>query len=170
MQSSEQIRILVIDDDDSVRESFCNYLEDNDYSVVEASNGREGLEVFAAEQPDVVLVDLRMPEMDGLQVLEKISTQSPDTPLIVVSATGMVGDAVEAMHLGTWDYLLKPVTDLSIVRHSIVRVLDRARQNARRKQHVVTLQRQVNDLLAELGRDPQFPDPEIVDAEGSDLD
>ena len=166
MQSRPKTKILVIDDDDTVRESFRNYLEDNDYIVVEAANGREGLEVFAKETPDVVLIDLRMPEIDGLQVLEKIAADSPDTPLIVISATGLIGDAVEAMHLGTWDYLLKPVTDLAIVRHSITKVLERGRQNIRRKQHVVALQRQVNALLTELDREPQFPNPEIIDEEG----
>lgn len=170
MQSDIHTKVLVIDDDDSVRESFRNYLEDNDYITCEASNGRQGLELFASENPDVVLVDLRMPELDGLQVLEKIATTSPDTPIIVISATGLIGDAVEAMHLGTWDYLLKPVTDLAVVRHSITKALERARLNIRSRQHVIALQRQVNALLVELGREPKFPTPDTIEKDPSLLD
>lgn len=167
MQSDAHTKVLVIDDEDSVRESFRNYLEDNDYIICEATNGRQGLELFASENPDVVLVDLRMPELDGLQVLEKIANDSPDTPIIVISATGLIGDAVEAMHLGTWDYLLKPVTDLANIRHSITKALERSRQNIRRRQHVNSLQKQVNALLAELGREPQFPAPDTIEEDPS---
>jgi DNA-binding NtrC family response regulator len=170
MQSDARTKVLVIDDDDSVRESFRNYLEDNDYIIYEATNGRQGLELFATEKPDVVLVDLRMPELDGLQVLGKITTASPDTPIIVISATGLIGDAVEAMHLGTWDYLLKPVIDLAILRNSITKALERARLKIRSREHVIALQRQVNALLIELGREPKFPSPDTVEEDPSPLD
>ncbi len=170
MQSDLHTKVLVIDDDDSVRESFRNYLEDNDYIICEATNGRQGLELFATEKPDVVLVDLRMPELDGLQVLGKIATASPDTPIIVISATGLIGDAVEAMHLGTWDYLLKPVTDLAILRNSITKALECARLKIRSREHVIALQRQVNALLIELGREPKFPSPDTIEEAPSLLD
>lgn len=170
MQSDSPTKVLVIDDDDSVRESLRNYLEDHDYLICEATNGRQGLDRFTTETPDVVLVDLRMPELDGLQVLEKIATDAPDTPVIVISATGLIADAVEAMHLGTWDYLLKPVTDLAIVRHSITKALERARLNILRREHVVALQRQVNALLVELGREPKFPFPDTIEEEPTLLD
>ncbi len=125
--SERQIRILTIDDEENIRDSFRLYLEDFDYQVIEAKNGREGLELFAREKPDLVLCDLRMPEIDGLEVLSRIREQSPDTPIIVVSGTGVIGDAIEAVRRGAWNYLLKPIQDLSTLQHAIDQALERTR-------------------------------------------
>ncbi|PLX96670.1 MAG: hypothetical protein C0622_14475, partial [Desulfuromonas sp.] len=81
--------ILTIDDEESIRDSFCLFLEDYDYQILEAANGREGIEIFLREKPDLVLCDLRMPEVDGLEVLDRIHSESPDTPIIVISGTGV---------------------------------------------------------------------------------
>ena len=119
--------ILTIDDEENIRDSFRLFLEDFDYRVVEACNGREGLEVFEREQPDLVLCDLRMPEVDGLEVLEAIKDRSPDTPIIVVSGTGVIGDAIEAIRRGAWNYLLKPIQDMSVLLHAISQAMERSR-------------------------------------------
>ena len=68
--------ILTIDDEENIRDSFRMFLEDYDYQVIEAKNGQEGLDLFAQEKPDLVLCDLRMPEVDGLEVIEKIKNDS----------------------------------------------------------------------------------------------
>ncbi len=94
--------ILTIDDEENIRDSFRLFLEDYDFQVVEACNGREGLEIFEREQPDLVLCDLRMPELDGLEVLATLKEQAPETPIIVVSGTGVIGDAIEAIRRGAW--------------------------------------------------------------------
>ena len=70
--------ILTIDDEDFIRQSFCAYLEDFGYTVFEAANGREGLDVFRKEKINLILVDLRMPEIDGLEVLDTVKNESPD--------------------------------------------------------------------------------------------
>ena len=119
--------ILTIDDEDTIRDSFRLFLEDFDYQVLEAKNGREGLEVFAREKPDVVLCDLRMPEIDGLKIIEQIKQDSPDTPIIVVSGTGVISDAIEAIHCGAWNYLLKPIQDMSALLHAINQAIERSR-------------------------------------------
>jgi PAS domain S-box-containing protein len=119
--------ILTIDDEAVIRSSFRNFLEDLDYTVFEAENGRVGLEVFKREKPDLILVDLRMPEVDGLDVLAKVNEINSDTPIIVVSGTGVINDAVEALHRGAWDYILKPVEDLVVLQHSVEKGLERAR-------------------------------------------
>ncbi len=124
---SKPIRILTIDDEENIRTSFRLYLEDFDYEVLEAGNGREGLEIFSREKPDLVLCDLRMPMVDGLEVLSKIREDSPDTPVIVVSGTGIISDAIEAVRRGAWNYLLKPVQDLSTLQYAIEQALERAR-------------------------------------------
>ena len=119
--------ILIIDDDSAVRQSLADYLVDLDYRVVTAENGRIGLEVFEREKVDLVLVDLRMPEVDGLEVLSRISRINSEMPLIVVSGTGVIADAVEALHQGAWDYVLKPIEDFSVLRHAIDSAFDKAR-------------------------------------------
>ncbi|MCP4154801.1 MAG: response regulator [bacterium] len=134
-----ELVILTIDDEKFIRQSFCNYLEDFDYTVLEAENGRIGLEVFEREKPDLVLVDLHMPEVGGLVVLEAIRANSPDTPIIVVSGTGVMGDAVTALQLGAWNYLLKPIEDLSVLLHAVEQALERSRlikENREYKEHL----------------------------------
>ncbi len=118
--------ILTIDDESAIRRSFKNYLEDLDYDVIEAENGKEGLERFEKEKPDLVLVDLRMPEVDGMAVLEKVVKDSPDTPIIVVSGTGVIADVIEALQRGAWDYILKPVEDMSVLQYAVEKALERS--------------------------------------------
>ncbi len=119
--------ILTIDDEEDIRDSFRLFLEDFDFQVLEAENGRDGLEIFHREQPDLVLCDLRMPEVDGLEVLEHIKQTSPDTPVVVVSGTGIIGDAIDAIHKGAWNYLLKPIQDMSVLLHAINQAIERSR-------------------------------------------
>jgi PAS domain S-box-containing protein len=119
--------VLSIDDEKHIRDSIRNYLEDHDYHVLTAANGRAGVEIFEREAPGLVLVDLRMPGMDGLEVLAHIRERSPDTPIIIISGTGVMGDAVEALRLGAWDYILKPIEDLTVLLHSVERALERVR-------------------------------------------
>ena len=119
--------ILTIDDEENIRDSFRMFLEDYDYQIFEAKNGQEGLEVFSREKPDLVICDLRMPEVDGLEVIGKIKRDSPDTPIIVVSGTGIIGDAIEAIRCGAWNYLLKPIQDMSVLLHAINQAMERSR-------------------------------------------
>lgn len=119
--------LLVIDDDASVRESLAGYLEDSGYDVLQAADGVAGLEVFYADQPDLVLCDLRMPRKDGLAVLQEVVDQRPDVPFIVVSGAGVMSDVVSALRFGASDYIVKPVTDLAVVEHAIDKALERVR-------------------------------------------
>jgi PAS domain S-box-containing protein len=137
--NTRSTKILIIDDDAAVRQSFADYLEDLDYRIVTAENGRMGLEIFERESADLVLVDLRMPEVDGLEVLAHIKEASPDTPLIVVSGTGVISDAVEALRRGAWDYMLKPVEDLTVLTYAIEGALEKSRlrrENRRYQEHL----------------------------------
>ena len=194
MTSHPQPKILVIEDEQPVRDSFRNFLEDQLYEVFEAVNGREGVELFQTCQPDVVLIDLRMPEMNGHQVLERLAPAAPDTPLIIVSGTGHIGDTVEALHLGAWDYLLKPVTDLSMLDHAITKALERARLIRENRAYQTGLEklveertlelnakveeltrfnklkRQINKLLCELGREPQYESPDMIEEDPNLID
>ena len=137
-----QGKILVIDDERVLRSCLRYYLEDFGYDIIEAENGREGLEKIEAEKPDVVLTDLRMPEVDGLDVLKKSKELYPDLPVIVVSGTGRIHDVVDALHFGAWDYLVKPVEDMSIVEHLVRNAVEQAnliKKNNEYKMHLEEL-------------------------------
>ncbi|MBF0302501.1 MAG: response regulator [Desulfamplus sp.] len=126
MNKIKTIKILVIDDEPYIRESIKGFLEDYSYRVIDAENGQKGLEYFEQESPDLVFCDLRMPRMDGLEVLSKIVKISPDTPVIIISGVGNIADTVEALRLGAWDYIIKPLQDMTVLLHSIEKSLERA--------------------------------------------
>ncbi|MDY6823937.1 MAG: response regulator [Thermodesulfobacteriota bacterium] len=144
--------VLVIDDAEFIRHGLRCYLEDLGYLVFEAENGRRGLEVFERERPDIVLVDLRMPEIDGIEVIQRISGSHPDVPLIVISGTGVIEDAVNALRNGAWDYLTKPVEDLTILKNILENTLNRAETAKKNRRHQKLLEDEVAKRTAELER------------------
>lgn len=144
--------ILIIDDEQAIRGSFRLYLEDCGFGVLEAESGRIGIRLFDEEQPELVLVDLRMPEVDGLQVLSHVVSRSPDTPVLVVSGTGLIEDVIEALRLGAWDYLLKPVEDLSVLLHAVRKNLERSRLTRENRTYQEQLEEEVRLRTEELSR------------------
>ena len=142
--------ILVIEDEAVLRESMADYLEDRNFRVLTAENGRVGLEIFEREHPDLVLTDLRMPEVDGLEVLRRTGEISPETPLIVVSGTGRIGDSIQALRLGAWDYILKPIEDMSIISLAVEKALERARLRQENRRYQENLETLVGERTEEL--------------------
>ncbi|MGQ9426681.1 response regulator [Gilvimarinus sp. F26214L] len=112
-------KLLIIDDDKIVRQNVAAYLEDSGYLVLEASNGAEGLAIFHSENPEIVLCDLMMPDMSGLDVLKEVHEACPEVPVIVISGVGVMDDVVEALRLGASDYLIKPVADMEVLEHAV---------------------------------------------------
>ena len=142
--------LLIIDDDEVVRASLAAYLEDSGFSVLQASNGLQGLQVFEQEQPDLVICDLRMPQMSGLELIRQVSLRSVQTPVIVISGAGVMSDVVEALRLGAADYLIKPLEDLAVLEHSVHRALDRARLQLENKRYRDKLESANRELEASL--------------------
>jgi two-component system NtrC family response regulator len=101
--------ILVVDDDASQRRLIEFWLKEEGYTVLTAVDGNSGLQVFESKSPALVISDIRMPDLSGLDLLSRIKAASPDTPVILITAFGTVADAVDAMKLGAADYVLKPV-------------------------------------------------------------
>ena len=161
---NKPIKILTIEDDRSVRESFVAHLEDCGYIAIAASNGKLGVELFYKENPDLVMVDLRMPEIDGLEVLKDLSGKFPEVPLIVISGTGVITDAIEALHSGAWDYILKPVEDMSMLTYAIEKALDKSRLQRENREYRTQLEKLV-DETAEKYKDLH----DTLSALGSDL-
>src|SRR5210317_59642 len=143
-------KVLTVDDDEFVREILVAYLEDSGYEVLQAENGLLGLETFRRENPDLVMLDLRMPEMDGLEVLSHIINESPDTPVILVSGMGTIGDAIKALKLGAWDYIAKPIHDMGVLEHAVNKALERAEFLEQRKKYRVHLEEEVKIRTAEV--------------------
>jgi len=120
-------RVLIVDDEEMVRESMSTYLEDSGFLVDRAADGLEGLERFRASPPDVVLLDLRMPRMDGLEVLETIAEELASVPVIVVTGAGVLQDAMTALRLGAFDFITKPIVDMGVLEHTIRKALEHRR-------------------------------------------
>jgi len=142
--------LLIIDDDEVVRASIAAYLEDSGFSVLQASNGLQGLQVFERDQPDLVICDLRMPQVDGLELIRRIGELEVETPVIVISGAGVMSDAVEALRLGAADYLIKPLEDLAVLEHSVRRALDRARLRLENRRYREKLETANQELQASL--------------------
>jgi DNA-binding NtrC family response regulator len=119
-------QLLVVDDDAAVRRSLGTALEGAGLKVAVAANGAEGLKSFEGSRPDLVVLDLFLPDLHGLEVLRKMRALDPEAAVIVVTASDEVRDAVEAMKLGAMEYLVKPY-DLEALRLLIDRSLERRR-------------------------------------------
>ncbi|HXE95592.1 MAG TPA: response regulator, partial [Dongiaceae bacterium] len=139
--SAQQPAVLVVEDERYVRESLTAYLDDIGFRVLSAENGRIGLELFRSEAPDIVMTDLRMPEMDGFALVEAIAAESEFTPIVVVSGVGAVDEAVRAMRLGAWDYVSKPIVNFEELQIT----LDRSLERARTKYELERLRRHLSD-------------------------
>ena len=131
--------ILVVDDDPGVRESFRLILEDH-YDVLDVPDGPRALEVVRSAQVDLVLLDIRLPDMDGIEVLERTKAIDEGIEVILVTAVKTVRTAVAAMKLGAFDYLTKPFEE------------DELLQLVRRALEKRSLEREVAFLRAELAR------------------
>ncbi|NLT49670.1 MAG: sigma-54-dependent Fis family transcriptional regulator [Ignavibacteria bacterium] len=103
------LKILIADDEKAIRESIKIVLEEEGYSTVTAPDGKEALDILASENIDVVISDIKMPVIDGIELLDKGSKISPDTFFIIMTAYASVHTAIEALRNGAFDYLIKPV-------------------------------------------------------------
>lgn len=104
------LQILIIDDEQDIRTSLCGILEDEGYRTLQAENGEKGLEVLGNEQVDLVLLDIWMPGMDGLETLEQIHSRYPQLPVIMISGHGTIETAVSAIKKGATDFIEKPLS------------------------------------------------------------
>jgi DNA-binding NtrC family response regulator len=118
-------KILVIDDEKSIRNTLAEILAAEDHEVLSAEDGPTGLELYGENKFDVVLCDIKMQEMDGMEVLEKILEQPKDVPVIMISGHGDIEIAVEAIKKGAFDFLEKPL-DLNRLLITIRNALERS--------------------------------------------
>ena len=102
-------KILIIDDDELMRETLISYLSNENYAVLIAENGNLGFEIIKKEKPDIVISDIRMPQLNGLELLKIIKESSFNIPVLLMTAYDDLESTIKAMQLGAYDYLEKPI-------------------------------------------------------------
>ena len=148
MEQNEQIMadILIIDDEKAIRKTLSEILSFEGYKIDEASDGEDGLKKFKEKTYDVVLCDIKMPKLDGIEFLQKAGESNPDVPIIMISGHGNIETAVEAVKKGAYDYISKP-PDLNRLLITIRNAMDRTSLVTETK----TLKRRVNRVQEMIG-------------------
>ena len=119
-------RILIVDDEDGMRRLLGRVLSREGYEVTTASGGAEALKHVARDRFDLVVTDIKMPEMDGLELLKELKDYEPSVPIIVMTAYGTVENAVQALRLGAYDYIAKPF-ETDEIKLTVAKALERER-------------------------------------------
>ena len=118
-------RILIIDDEKAIRNTLRDILQYEKFEVDEAADGLEGLKKAEAGNFDLILCDIKMPKMDGIEVLSKLQEMNPDLPVVMISGHGTIETAVEAIKKGAYDYIAKP-PDLNRLLVTVRNAMDRS--------------------------------------------
>lgn len=133
------IKILIVDDDKIIRERLKRLLELDDFTAFIAEDGQKGLDLFNRENPEIALVDIKMPGIDGIEVLKQIKKQSKDTEVIIVTGHGTVNTAIQAIRDGAFSYVEKPI-DYDELEIEIRRALEKQSLRRELDEYVKALQ------------------------------
>ena len=148
-------KLLLIDDEPDILRVLSMSLKADGYNVFTAQNGAEGIAVFEKEKPDIVITDIKMPGMDGIEVLKNIKELNVDTEVIIITGHGDIENAIEALKHGASDFINKPVRD-----EALAIALGRAREKfdikQQLKEYTIDLERKVADATRELRRRSSF--------------
>jgi len=123
-ESPAEVRVLVVDDDASILGIVSEVLKDDDYVVDTAGSGEDALELLADNQYSLVLSDIRLPGINGVEVLEHIKNVYPRTQVIMITSHASLDTSIDAIKLGAYDYLMKPFDDLSLITNAAKRAID----------------------------------------------
>ena len=141
--------ILIIDDEKAIRKTLSEILSFEGYTIEEAADGEEGLKKFGLKNYDVVLCDIKMPKIDGIEFLEKAKVINADIPIIMISGHGNLETAVDAVKKGAFDYISKP-PDLNRLLITLRNAIDRTSLTAETK----VMKRKVNKMNDMVGDSP----------------
>ena len=146
--------ILLIEDERTISNFICRALNANDYKAIAAGTGKEGITLFFSHQPDLVLLDLGLPDMDGLEVLEQLTGLPHETPVIIISARDRETEKVKALDMGADDYVVKPFGVPELLAR--IRTTLRRAARIRLSQGVQKDKYQVKDLTVDIARHQVF--------------
>ena len=147
------ITILHAEDDSVLRHTTAAYFNQLGFRTLGAGNGREAWEIFQQQQPDLVLTDLSMPEMDGTELMIRIVAESPETPVIIFSGIGTITDVIDLIGLGAWDYLSKPIPDMTVLLHAVNKAMDRVALLRKSQRHQQLLEQAVQERTQKLAEE-----------------
>ena len=157
MMVQKQINILVVDDEDSIRSVLTNVLQDDGFAVTEADSGEAALELFKQRVFDLVISDIVMPGINGIELLERIKDLYPATQVIIITSHASLDTAVQALRCGAYDYLFKPFGDINLISAVTKRAIEKIRLTsenrrllAKLKDKNMELERRVVERTAEL--------------------
>ena len=139
-------RILIIDDQDPIRRVLRDILENEKYQIDDAANGPTALQMMKEQDYDAILCDIKMPDMDGIEVLEQVKATS-DTPVIMISGHGTIDSAVEAIKKGAFDFIQKP-PDLNRLLITVRNALDKQSLSSENKALKKVVSRQ-NEMVGQ---------------------
>lgn len=148
--------ILIVDDEQAVWKFLSEYFHDLGYRVLVAETGGQGFFLYQTQRPEAVLLDLCLPDVSGLEVLERISADDDETALIVISGMGSMDDVIAALRHGAWDYLVKPFVDLHFVEHAVTKALERMRLKRENRLYREHLEDEVQRRTVELRQEIQM--------------
>jgi DNA-binding NtrC family response regulator len=139
------IKILVINDEKILRKRMKSFLELDGYETFTAENGEEGLEIFLKENPDIALVDIKLPGIAGIEVLRQIKEEEKDTEVIMITGRGGIDTAIEALKKDAFGYLQKPI-DYNELEVAIKKALKKQEMQKKLAEHVRNLEEAVEEL------------------------
>ena len=145
MEKTEDAYILVVDDEGAIRYSISKTLQRLGYQVHTAESGELALEMMQRQEYDVVLTDIRMPGLTGVELLARIKEQAPDAVVILLTGYASLETAIESLRLGAHDYLVKPSSSQDI-RDSVAEGLERARNLRHRRQLLSAIRENIEEL------------------------
>ncbi|UCH19756.1 MAG: response regulator, partial [Deltaproteobacteria bacterium] len=145
----QDIKILVIDDEQHILDLVCEILAHHGFEVISATDGKQGMKLFEQEKPTVIMTDINMPEITGIEILKTIKKISPVTQVIVFSGVGTTGEIIEALRLGACDYLMKPF-NVGFLIHTVIRCVERHELIQERISQKETLEKMVRERTAAL--------------------
>jgi len=139
-------KILIVDDEETLRNLLKEVMQEEGLDVETAANGEEALEKFKVHPYNVIFTDLKMPGMSGIDVLKAVKTEDPDTEVVLITSHASLSTAVEAVRLGAYDYIIKPLEDISTSIELVRRAFDKYKLNKEKKQLLADLQRKTVEL------------------------
>ncbi|MCK9460058.1 MAG: response regulator [Proteobacteria bacterium] len=143
MENAPKGRVLIVEDETALRHAYARMLEDRGFSVKQAGDGEQAIEALATRAYDVILSDIAMPEMDGIQLLRELRHRDLDVPVILITGYPTVTAAVEAVEFGALQFLVKPID---------AKVLVDAVGTAATRRRIAMLKREAADVTSDRGR------------------
>ena len=148
-------KILIIDDEEANVRVLSMSLRSDGYEVVSAYSGEEGIAVFQKERPDLVLTDIKMPGMDGIEVLQKIKALEPDMEVIIITGHGDIDNAIEALKFGASDFINKPIRD-EVLTVAIQRATEKRDIKRQLREYTENLEQKIQLATQEIQRQANF--------------